>query len=147
VVDAEGERRGEGRAESEFLGGRDTTAESGGALADAEGARPQGQRSDHREAGWPHADGSAGLGGGALEILFAPGPGDGRWPEIIGAAPDLEPAVCRVAHGLADRVDRLRACGNGVVPLAAAYAWRALDALLDESRAADANGVVVTAAA
>jgi hypothetical protein len=28
-----------------------------------------------------------------------------------------------MADGLANRVDRIRACGNGVVPLAAAYAW------------------------
>lgn len=38
----------------------------------------------------------------------------------------LEPAICRMADGLAHRVDRIRACGNGVVPLAAAYAWRTL---------------------
>lgn len=36
--------------------------------------------------------------------------------------------VRRMAHGLANRVDRLRACGNGVVPLAAAYAFVALAA-------------------
>ena len=36
---------------------------------------------------------------------------------------DLKPAVRRVADGVADRVDRLRLCGNGVVPLAAAYAF------------------------
>ena len=28
-----------------------------------------------------------------------------------------------MANGLADRVDRVRACGNGVVPLVAAYAF------------------------
>lgn len=46
---------------------------------------------------------------------------------------------------LEDRVDRLRACGNGVVPLVAAYAWRTLEARL----AADAGSselVVRTAA-
>ena len=37
-----------------------------------------------------------------------------------------EPAVGRVAHGVANGVDRLRAIGNGQVPAVAAYAWRYL---------------------
>ena len=37
-----------------------------------------------------------------------------------------EPDVGRVAHGVAARVDRLRALGNGQVPLCAAMAWRIL---------------------
>lgn len=67
---------------------------------------------------------------------FAPGPADGRWPKILARAPHLEPAVRRVAHGMAGRIERLRACGNGVVPLAAAHAWASLSASL----AADAAG-------
>jgi len=35
----------------------------------------------------------------------------------------VEPAVGRVAHGVACRVDRLKAIGNGQVPLCAATAW------------------------
>ncbi len=54
--------------------------------------------------------------------LFAPGP-TGDWSDVPES---LEPAICRMADGLAYRVDRIRACGNGVVPLAAAYAWRTL---------------------
>jgi DNA (cytosine-5)-methyltransferase 1 len=46
------------------------------------------------------------------------------WPAVGDAA--LEPAICRVVDGLANRLDRLRACGNGVVPLEAAYAFRVL---------------------
>jgi len=38
-----------------------------------------------------------------------------------------EPNVGRVAHGMADRVDRLKAIGNGQVPLCAATAWRLLN--------------------
>jgi DNA (cytosine-5)-methyltransferase 1 len=38
----------------------------------------------------------------------------------------VEPSVGRVAHGVACRVDRLKAIGNGQVPLCAATAWRIL---------------------
>jgi DNA (cytosine-5)-methyltransferase 1 len=37
-----------------------------------------------------------------------------------------EPAVGRVADGVASRVDRLTAIGNGQVPAVAALAWRTL---------------------
>ena len=43
----------------------------------------------------------------------------GRWP--------AEPDVGRVAHGVAARVDRLKAIGNGQVPRVAATAWRILN--------------------
>jgi len=39
---------------------------------------------------------------------------------------ELEPDVGRVAHGVASRVDRLKAIGNGQVPSVAALAWRVL---------------------
>ena len=38
-----------------------------------------------------------------------------------------EPNVGRVADGVAARVDRLKAIGNGQVPLCAATAWRLLN--------------------
>jgi DNA (cytosine-5)-methyltransferase 1 len=38
----------------------------------------------------------------------------------------IEPNVGRVVDGLASRVDRLKAIGNGQVPLCAATAWRLL---------------------
>ena len=44
---------------------------------------------------------------------------DSRWWEV-------EPNVGRVADGVASRVDRLKAIGNGQVPLCAATAWRIL---------------------
>jgi DNA (cytosine-5)-methyltransferase 1 len=37
-----------------------------------------------------------------------------------------EPALGRVAHGVADRVDRLKALGNGQVPAVVAIAWEIL---------------------
>ena len=39
---------------------------------------------------------------------------------------ETEPDLGRVAHGVAHRVDRLRAIGNGQVPAVAALAWRVL---------------------
>ena len=42
---------------------------------------------------------------------------------------EVEPNVGRVANGVASRVDRLKAIGNGQVPLCAATAWRILNEL------------------
>lgn len=42
------------------------------------------------------------------------------------AAWKLEPGVGRVAHGVANRVDRLKALGNGQVPGVVAVAWEVL---------------------
>jgi len=50
------------------------------------------------------------------------------WAEILDQRPDLQPELFGLADGLADRVDRSDAAGNGVVSLAAAYAWRTLKA-------------------
>lgn len=47
-------------------------------------------------------------------------------------ASELEPAVRRVADGMAPWVDRLRLTGNGVVPLAAAVAFLRLRARLTD---------------
>ena len=44
----------------------------------------------------------------------------------------VEPNVGRVAHGLASRLDRLKAIGNGQVPLCAATAFELLRKRLDE---------------
>jgi hypothetical protein len=51
--------------------------------------------------------------------------------QYAGAAPswwEVEPDLGRVAHGIPNRVDRLKALGNGQVPLQAALAWRILTA-------------------
>ena len=50
------------------------------------------------------------------------------WRASIGNSQwwEVEPPVDRVADGMVDRVDRLKAIGNGQVPLCAATAWRIL---------------------
>jgi DNA (cytosine-5)-methyltransferase 1 len=77
--------------------------------------------------------------GGAV---FPPGPADiEQWRRILEADPGLAPAiesqatqpgVRGMAHGAASRVDRLRALGNGVVPLVAAYAFTTLLSCIEE---------------
>ena len=68
--------------------------------------------------------------------VFPPIPGDlAEWREALGERPDLEPGIHRLADGVATRMDRTAAAGNGVVPLAAALAWRTLKERL--SRADD----------
>jgi len=52
----------------------------------------------------------------------SPTHGGGEWWSV-------EPSVGRVAHGVAHRVDRLKAIGNGQVPLCAASAWRLLTSI------------------
>ena len=52
------------------------------------------------------------------------------WRASIGSSQwwEVEPPVDRVVDGMVDRVDRLKAIGNGQVPLCAATAWRLLNA-------------------
>ena len=54
-----------------------------------------------------------------------------RFREIWG----IESGVGRVANGVANRVDRLKAIGNGQVPCVAALAWEALEARIAEHTA------------
>lgn len=63
------------------------------------------------------------LGRCRVDRLFPPGPDDlDEWRR----SPGPQPAVRRVADGLAHRLDRIHAIGNGVVPLVAAYAFLSL---------------------
>ena len=88
----------------------------------------------------PEGDGEEGGAGGSVPPVTIPEPprnpasrtGD-LWilgERYLRCAPNLEPAVRRGADGPAHRVDRLRLCGNGVVPLVAAHALRTLAAEL-----------------
>ena len=112
-------------------------------VADADGARGASGEPDQ-------ARGQEGVAGVPVDsrgqlFTFAPRPSSASWPDLLEAFPVLEPAIRRVADGPAHRVERLRACGGACVPLAAAYAWTALDALLASGRSA-APAVVKVAA-
>ena len=137
--DAE-QRRGPGQASKE--------------LADAECGRcAAGQTGTGRQAGHPVIDEGKELGdAGTTGFPFGPGfgkdphkeqppieraglplfpPGRGEsdreeWERVLRIEPGLEPAVCRIPDGASQRVDRLRLCGNGVVPLVAAIAFSRL---------------------
>jgi DNA (cytosine-5)-methyltransferase 1 len=115
VADADGERRVQAERGKSSVGRPDPF---GGAVDDPDGAGSQGRGDDTGE----HA---------GERPAWPPGPGDADgWARYLRFAPDLEPAVRRGADGLAHRVDRLRLCGNGVVPLVAAHALRTLAAQL-----------------
>jgi DNA (cytosine-5)-methyltransferase 1 len=61
--------------------------------------------------------------------VFPPAPHQfERWSEILRWRPDLQPEFFGLDNGMANRMDRSDAAGNGVVSLAAAYAWRTLKA-------------------
>ena len=121
---------------------RDEPRDNSRAMADAAGdgrqqtERGQSQigRSDPCQPDVDDADGagSQGRGNDAGEHAgerppWPPGPHDADgWTRYLQSAPDAEPAIRRGADGLANRVDRLRLCGNGVVPLVAAHALRTL---------------------
>lgn len=82
----------------------------------------------------------------ARDAVGQPGPFPPRrddadgWRSIIASHPHLRPAgtdreiesmVHRVADGMAPRMDRCRGCGEGVVPVVAAVAFRSLLARFD----------------
>lgn len=87
----------------------------GRAVVDAYMASDQGMRSDANEAF-------------RLPVFALPPSDFAGWASILDQRPDLQPELFGLANGLADRVDRSDAAGNGVVSLAAAYAWRTLKA-------------------
>ena len=128
--------RHQGRAESGGIEGRPDAAERSGAVADA--SRPRQQRPELGTARSGNRGGQEAHGPTEQlrRPLFAPGPADAAWPDILARWPWLAPAIDKTAesvlHGMADglasgldfhhRAARLKCCGNGVVPLQAAAA-------------------------
>ena len=80
-------------------------------VSDTSSIRPRGQR-EHEQS----INSTKSRKGQTIEPLY------GRSPDFWA----VEPNVGRVANGVADRVDRLKAIGNGQVPLCAATAWKLL---------------------
>lgn len=120
---------GEGWPEPVVRSGRNTTAGDGGAMADTLSRGHDGiaQNALGRAFGRTASERSE---RGNLPI-YPPGPNDiDAWQEIIRRAPQFEPAVRRMADGMAGRLDQLRMLGNGVNPLQAAYAIRTLGSRL-----------------
>lgn len=104
-------------------------AKDDGARWCACGAQPPQQLARTGDLGHPHGTGLEGwrdCGQQCADELPAWPPSPTQYAEWDSIPADLKPAVCRMADGLAYRVDRLRTAGNGVVPLVAAYAWRVL---------------------
>jgi len=100
----------QGGAEREIQGAKES-AQGSAELGNANATRLQGRGESERE--------------GAYQLpAWPPSPSDAdAWRQVLEADPSLEPAICGVADGLASRIDRLRACGNGVVPIQAAVAF------------------------
>lgn len=124
--------------------GRHATAQPSSAVAGA-GAGAAGARSQGRQSGQPLGSqrAPAQRGGVALPPAVIPGPTDSRWIDVLDRFPELQPALSeeeaqshlrRGVDAMAHRVERLRATGNGVDPLAAAYGFLSLYARLSETR-------------
>lgn len=85
-----------------------------------------------------------------------PGPSDSNWRDILDHWPQLAPALDEAEaqsllrggfDAVAHRIERLRACGNGVDPVVGAYAVLRLGALLADERRKRAAGVAAVRAA
>ena len=97
----------------EIRTGRDASVYGSEELADTIGTRSQGRLSGREDTERKGQLRHLGCGGTALQRGQ-----EQSWPP--------EPRVGRVVDGCADRVDRIRLLGNGVVPQTAAKAWTTL---------------------
>lgn len=110
-------------------------------LGSASRTEPQGQqRGQHHALGRQVKGGHPVVSGGAvLPPAVIPGPTDSRWIDVLDRFPELQPALSeeeaqshlrRGVDAMANRVERLRATGNGVDPVVAADAFLSLSARL-----------------
>lgn len=164
VGDASQLGRREGRAEHGLRRGRNTVAGAGRELAHCHDTGPQGQRGNFdcpkgRQEPARHARLRSGAGlhppgpadmdiwrdvlvvhpDGAPALSFGDLSTFSRYFAALVEAGELseteaESRLCRMADGMAARSRALRLLGNGVHPLAAAYAWRSLSAAHGLSR-------------
>jgi len=110
------------------------------ALADGNGLRElqserieQDQRGRFSNSGGKMANPTSQRQSGSGASWYASDPAEAReretdraWAERIGNIWGIESSVGRVAHGMANRTNRLKAIGNGQVPSVAALAWKVL---------------------
>ncbi|RLQ89598.1 DNA cytosine methyltransferase [Notoacmeibacter ruber] len=114
--------------------GGDRVCESRPALQERSDAGRQAtgprQGSTHLDADVAHGEGNGNAAPNEWRLpTFAPPPHHfADWGAILGRRPELQPELFGLDDGMADRMDRSDAAGNGVVSLAAAYAWRTLKA-------------------
>lgn len=147
--DVGNERRGRARRRG------DGPADGGRQLAGPGGAEPQGQqRGQHHARGRQVKGGHPVVSGRTiLPPAVIPGPSDNRgWIDVLDRFPEFQPALSqeeaeshlrRGIDAMANRIERLRATGNGVDPLVAATAFLSLRSRLAGDRPARADGNVL----
>ena len=128
VADSEIDRRREGREGGFDSSGARKREQPFQDVANADGGRRQ--CSSEREEAEPVSIAAPGSEITVADAARA-GFGERRGAEPVSAANGsgwwlVEPDVGRVAYGVASRVDRIKALGNGQVPAVAALAWRIL---------------------
>jgi len=104
-------------------------ASAGGELARPASAGPQGRQTvGHARSQRAPFE----RGGRTLPPAIIPGPSDSRWIDLLDRFPEYQPALGqeeaeshlrRGIDAMAHRIERLRATGNGVDPITAAYAF------------------------
>lgn len=118
VANAQGNGRQPWRTESMRKQGRLDAPERGD-VSDAQGEQVGAPGQPRERCGVvPDADGKRRKNGNGLRRRVNKIKRGGWWA--------TEPGICRVAHGVANRVDRVKALGNGQVPAVAREAWRRL---------------------
>lgn len=136
LVEPESIGPGEGWAEHAREQGRSAAALTSGPMDDAydSGRWAQGHARDQAIFVDP-------AGGTRLPPAVIPGPADNAgWRAVLDRWPEYQPALSqeeaqshlrRGIDAMANRIERLRATGNGVDPVVACHAWLSLSALLD----------------